>query len=111
MQWDGEKHHLPLSHTTHCKLVSPSQLLHEALANRDSMSGSSYSTRSYSTHTHARTHARAHTHTHMHGEIMQCWNDKVYSMILQCWRDEKYKEIMAFLIIQVMEVMTHYMIE
>ena len=29
-------------------------------------------------------------------------------MILQCWRDDKYKEIMAFLKVQVMEVMTHY---
>ena len=30
-------------------------------------------------------------------------------MILQCWRDEKYKEVMAFLKVEVMEVMTHYM--
>ena len=29
-------------------------------------------------------------------------------MILQCWRDDKNKEIMAFLKVEVMEVMTHY---
>ena len=34
MQWDGEKHQLPLSHTTHYKWVSPSQLLHDALADK-----------------------------------------------------------------------------